>query len=183
MNLTNHFLIAMPSLADPNFYQTVTYICAHDAEGAMGIVINRPMPFGLGAILSQMDLESSDARINDMPIFQGGPVQQERGFIIHRPVKDWESTIKVTEEIGVGTSRDILAAISEGTGPPQTLIALGYAGWGAGQLEREMAENAWLSGPADMNVMFEAPAELRWQKSVTLLGVDPRQLSSYVGHA
>lgn len=183
MNLTNHFLIAMPSLSDPNFYQTVTYLCAHDREGAMGIVINRPMPFALGAILAQMDLETADTRIQEMTIFHGGPVQPDRGFIIHRPVRDWESTIKVTEEIGVGTSRDILEAISRGTGPAQTLIALGYAGWGAGQLEREMAENAWLSAPADFSILFDTPAELRWQRAVTTLGVDLWQLSSDAGHA
>lgn len=183
MNLTNHFLIAMPAMADPNFQQTVTFVCAHDEDGAMGIVINRPMPFGLGAILEQMDMTPVDGQLEDIAIYEGGPVQRDRGFIIHRPLSDWESTIKVTDELAVGTSRDLLEAISVGKGPQQSLIALGYAGWGAGQLEHEMVDNAWLSGPADLDILFDTPADLRWRRAATLLGVDLKRMSPDVGHA
>ncbi|MGE0383959.1 MAG: YqgE/AlgH family protein [Gammaproteobacteria bacterium] len=183
MNLTNHFLIAMPSLMDPNFHHTVTYICAHGEEGAMGIVINRPMELNLAEVLSQMDLRPATDAIAQRPVFEGGPVQQDRGFILHRPTGGWASSIDVTKELAVSTSRDILEAIARGDGPDDMLVALGYAGWGAGQLEREMAENAWLSGPADPNVIFTTPPEGRWRASARLLGVDLNSLSYQVGHA
>lgn len=183
LNLTNHFLIAMPTLQDPNFFQTVTYICAHNEEGAMGIVINRPMNIGLGEVLGQMDLDATDPAINDQIVYQGGPVQRDRGFILHRPPGEWDSTISVGEDMGVATSKDILAAIAEGDGPHDILIALGYAGWGAGQLEREMADNAWLSGPVDYNIIFNVPTELRWHQAAALLGVDIEHLSNQIGHA
>ena len=183
MDLKNNFLIAMPSMADPNFSQTVTYLCVHDADGAMGIVINRPMPFGLGVVLSQLDLSPREGTMDDVPVYQGGPVQPERGFILHRPGSDSESVMKVTEEVSVGTSKDLLEAISRGTGPEQALIALGYAGWAAGQLEREVTENAWLTGPANLDILFDTPAEQRWQRAATLLGVDLARISPDVGHA
>ena len=182
-DLTNHFLIAMPSLEDPNFDHTVTYICAHNDEGAMGIVINRPLDFDLGEVLSQMDLETHDQRITDQPVYQGGPVQTDRGFVLHRPARDWNSTIKVTTDIGVSTSRDILEAISDGAGPSENLIALGYAGWAGGQLEAEMAQNSWLSGPADLDIIFDTPAAHRWQCAANLLGIDIGSISHDVGHA
>ncbi len=183
MNLTNQFLIAMPALNDPNFYQTVTYVCIHNEEGAMGIVINRPMPFRLGEVLTQLELEASDPAVRESVIFRGGPVQQDRGFIIYQPVSHWESTIKVSDEIGIATSKDILEAISNGTGPGRNLIALGYAGWGSGQLEQELAENAWLSSPADPAIIFDTPTEDRWRTAATLVGVDLQLISSDVGHA
>ncbi|MCZ6664806.1 MAG: YqgE/AlgH family protein, partial [Gammaproteobacteria bacterium] len=142
LDLTNHFLIAMPALADPNFHHTVTYICAHSEEGAMGIVINRPLEIELGEVLSQMDLNIDDPDVALRPVYQGGPVHQDRGFVIHRPAREWSSTITINQEVGVSTSRDILEAISAGKGPDDTLVALGYAGWGAGQIEQEMAQNA-----------------------------------------
>ncbi|MCC7414032.1 MAG: YqgE/AlgH family protein [Gammaproteobacteria bacterium] len=183
LDLTNHFLIAMPTLMDPNFHQTVTYICAHNEEGAMGIVINRRMAIGLGEVLSQMELAPATNAIRDCPVFEGGPVQPDRGFILHRPTHDWGSTIEVTGEIGVSTSRDILEAIAHGQGPQDMLIALGYAGWGAGQLEREIAENAWLSGPADPDIMFRTAPEARWRAAARVLGVDLASISHQVGHA
>lgn len=182
-NLTNQFLIAMPSLADPNFYHTVTYVCAHNDEGAMGIVINRPMEMSLGDILSQMEIEISDDEVKAIPIFDGGPVQRERGFVIHRSGGDWDAMLPVSDDISVTTSRDILAAVAKGEGPGQALIALGYAGWGAGQLEREMAENAWLNGPADERILFDLPHEQRWEAAAALLGVDFDRLSDQTGHA
>tara|TARA_Y100001934_G_scaffold249423_1_gene310829 strand:+ start:98 stop:655 length:558 start_codon:yes stop_codon:yes gene_type:complete len=182
-DLTNHFLIAMPSLADPNFEHTVTYICAHSEDGAMGIVINRPLEFDLGEVLTQMDLRADDRAITDRPVYQGGPVQTDRGFVLHRPAVEWDSTIKVTTDIGVSTSRDILEAISGGGGPDESLVALGYAGWGAGQLETEMAQNAWLSGPADLDIIFETPVARRWQHAAQLLGVNMTAMSNDIGHA
>jgi len=183
LNLTNQFLIAMPALDDPNFSRTVTYVCAHNDEGAMGIVINRPLNLDLGEVLSQMELEAVDPAINEQTVFQGGPVHRDRGFILHRPARDWGSTIQVTEDIAVSTSRDILAAMSRGEGPSEVLVALGYAGWDAGQLEEEMAQNAWLSGPADPEIIFKSPPEQRWLRAAALMGIDLARLSSDVGHA
>lgn len=183
LDLTNQFLIAMPSLEDPNFARTVTYVCAHNAEGAMGIVINRPLNIELGEVLAQMELSSEDPAINGQTVFQGGPVHRDRGFIIHRPARDWGSTICVTDEVAISTSRDILAAISRGGGPEELLVALGYAGWGAGQLEQELAQNAWLCGPANLEILFHAPPEARWARAAAHVGVDLARLSHDVGHA
>ena len=180
--LSNHFLIAMPGLADPNFFHTVTYICEHDADGAMGIVINRPLDLNLADILTHMDIQATPETAG-LPVFQGGPVQTERGFVLHAPLGEWEATLPVSEQIGVTASQDVLAAIAAGKGPKRALIALGYAGWGAGQLERELAENAWLSGPATAEVLFDTPVEKRWASAAALLGVDLNLLSSDTGHA
>ncbi|WP_127474700.1 YqgE/AlgH family protein [Sulfurivermis fontis] len=182
-SLRNHFLIAMPQLADPNFSHTVTYICEHNAEGSLGIVINRPLEITLGDVLQHMQI-APDARVDTAaPVFSGGPVQPERGFVLHRPVGAWTSSLPVTADIALTTSRDIMAAIGQGTGPQQFLLALGYAGWGAGQLEQEIAQNAWLSGPADPAILFELPVEERWGAAAALIGVDLTLLSSEAGHA
>jgi putative transcriptional regulator len=182
-NLTNQFLIAMPGLLDPNFHQTVTYICAHNEDGAMGIVINRPLDLALGEVLSQMNLEACNETVERIPVYQGGPVQTDRGFVLHHPDRTWQSSICVSNDIGVTTSRDILQAIAEGSGPEYSLVALGYAGWAAGQLEREIRENAWLNGPADAGIIFRVPAEKRWECAAKLLGVDLDKLSPDIGHA
>ena len=182
-DLTNHFLIAMPSLADPNFARTVTYMCVHNDDGAMGIVINRPLELELGEVLAQMDLAAEDHAVRARPVFQGGPVQTDRGFILHRPAQSFDSTMQVTAEVGLSTSRDILAAMSDGDGPEESLVALGFAGWSPGQLEQEMADNAWLSGPADPSIMFTAPPSERWSRAARLLGIDPDTLSHDIGHA
>ncbi len=149
----------------------------------MGIVINRPMKIGLGEILSQMELPSVDPEIEQIQVFQGGPVQQDRGIIIHEPPTDWDSTINVTNNLGVATSRDILEAISKGDGPEKSLVALGYASWGAGQIEKELVENSWLSVAADESILFEVPPEKRWKKATELLGFDLSQISRDIGHA
>ena len=182
-NLTNHFLIAMPGLLDPNFYQTVTYICAHNEEGAMGIVINRPLSIDLGEVLNQMNLSPCNEQIENIPVYHGGPVQSDRGFVLHGADKEWQSSIHISREIGMTTSRDILQAIAKGRGPEKSLIALGYAGWAAGQLETEIRENAWLSGPADSAIIFELPYEKRWESAAKLVGIDLDKLSPDVGHA
>lgn len=182
-NLSNHFLIAMPQLADPNFYHTVTYICEHTEQGAMGVVINRPMDICLDEILQQMDIDVDDPHIGATQVYMGGPVQQERGFILHQPLGQWDASLQITDQIGITTSRDILEAIANGEGPDKALIVLGYAGWGAGQLEREMVENAWLTGPADSDIIFDLPDEQRWEAAAKLLGVDMNLLSGDAGHA
>lgn len=182
-SLTNHFLIAMPGLQDPNFSRTVTYICEHTEQGAMGIVINRPMDIRLGEMLAQLDIETSDRGVLEAQIYIGGPVQPERGFVLHSATESFDSTLSITPEISVTTSRDVLEAIADGTGPARRLIALGYAGWGGGQLEQEMSANAWLSGPADEDIIFRLPAGARWQAAAQLLGVDLNLLSAEAGHA
>ncbi len=182
-DLTGQFLIAMPSLSDPEFHQTVTYLCAHSDEGAMGIILNRPMTVGLGEILSQMQLPPIEPEIEQIQVFQGGPMQQDRGIIIHEPPSQWDSTISVTDKLGVATSRDILEAISQGSGPQRSFIALGFASWDAGQLEQELAENCWLNSPADTSIIFDVPADQRWQAATALLGVDFHQISWDAGHA
>lgn len=182
-SLINHFLIAMPGLGDPNFSRTVTLICEHSEEGAMGIVINRPMDLSLRDILGQMEIEARAGKQIEMPVFYGGPVHSNRGFILHEPIGEWESTLPVTATLGVSTSRDILQAIARGEGPRNALLVLGYAGWGAGQLEREIGENAWLSGPATREILFDTPAEARWQAAAGVLGVDVAKLSAQAGHA
>jgi putative transcriptional regulator len=181
-NLTNHFLIAMPGLQDPNFYRTVTYICEHNDQGAMGIVINRPMRIQLGEILGQMEIPAKPGAVNQR-VFVGGPVQVDRGFVLHPSERHWDSTLEITPEISVTTSRDILEAMAADEGPNLSLIALGYAGWGGQQLEDEMAANAWLSGPADLDIIFRRPAEERWEAAARLLGVDLNLMSGDAGHA
>jgi putative transcriptional regulator len=181
--LTNQLLIAMPSLGDPNFHRTVTLICEHSAEGALGIIINRPTQMPLRHVLQQLSLEAVSADIGDRPVLHGGPVQQERGFVVHEPAGEWESTLEVSDQIRVTTSRDILAAIARGDGPRRALVALGYAGWESGQLEAEMLANAWLSAPAPGEIVFDLPFHERWTAATHSLGVDPARLSGQAGHA
>jgi len=183
MDLTNQFLIAMPALQDPNFHRTVTYLCAHNNEGAMGIVINRPLDLNLGEVLDHMSIEVENIEVNDMMVLQGGPVQRDRGFVIHEPAGEWDAVLTVGNEIGVATSRDILTAVAHGDGPDRAVVALGYAGWGAGQLEHEVQQNAWLSGPADSSIIFDLPYEKRYESAARLLGVDLDRLSGEAGHA
>ena len=182
-NLTNHFLIAMPALEDSNFFHTVTYICEHNDDGAMGIVLNRPTDLRLGDLLEQLEIESSHPESVAQTIYLGGPVQTERGFVLHTPEHSWDSTLNVTDRICITTSRDILHSIAGGQGPEKSLIALGYAGWAGGQLEDELSANAWLSGPADDSVIFDLPAGQRWEAAASLLGVDLNLLSAEPGHA
>lgn len=182
-SLTNQLLIAMPSLLDPNFAQTVTLICEHTERGALGIVLNKPLPMQLSDVLSQMKLEASSEDIAAQPVLRGGPVNTDRGFVLHRPGGHWDHTHKVSDAIQVTTSRDVLAAMARGEGPGDALIALGYAGWEAGQLEREIRENAWTSMPVDARVVFELPFEERWMGAWRLLGIDVERLSLVAGHA
>ena len=181
--LTGQFLIAMPAMGDPNFDHTVTFICEHSDEGALGIVINRPTDVSVGEILAQMDLESEDPRLAELPVLQGGPVQPERGFVIHDSDAEFDSTLRMDGGIRVTTSRDVLEAVARGTGPERLQLALGYAGWGAGQLEDEMAANAWLTAPAAADLIFTTPYERRWESAARLLGIDIRAIGPEAGHA
>jgi putative transcriptional regulator len=183
VNLTNHFLIAMPSLEDENFSRSVTLICEHNEEGALGIVINRPTDFTLGELLQQMELIEDADRFSETTIYSGGPVQVEHGFILHQPVGHWEHSLPITDDLALTTSRDLLEAITHGERPTELLVALGYAGWGAGQLEYELGENAWLTTPADTDILFKLPVEKRWQAAASKLGIDLNLLSGDMGHA
>lgn len=181
--LSDQLLIAMPAMTDPRFDRTVTYICEHGPEGALGIVINRPLGISLGTVLAQLELECSDAATRARTVFFGGPVLPERGFVLHDSGRKFDSTLRVNERFSVTTSRDVLAAIAVGNGPRQSLVALGYAGWSAGQLEAELSDNAWLSAPADPSLVFDTPADQVWDRAARSIGADPARLSGAAGHA
>ena len=181
--LSNHFLIAMPRMADPNFTRGVTFLCQHTGEGAMGIIVNRMSDLKLGDVLSQMNLTTEIEAVSLAPVFIGGPVQPERGFVLHEPGGNWDSSFTISEELAVTTSRDILAAMAEGRGPKRSLVALGYAGWSAGQLEQEMLDNAWLTVQADSGLIFDTPMERRWEAAAQLIGVDLTMMADNAGHA
>ena len=190
-SLKNHFLIAMPDLLDPNFYQSVTYIIEHDEQGAMGMVINHPLNVDFDELFAQLDIpiensESSQGNNNYMgnkKVISGGPVQIERGFIIHSPHGSWGATMMLSDEIALTTSQDILSAISKNKGPSDVEVILGYAGWEAGQLDHEMLENSWLSVKACPEILFHTPHAKRWKAAAKLIGIDISQLSSETGHS
>lgn len=182
-NLTNQFLVAMPGMADPTFAKTVTYLCQHGPEGALGIIINRPSDLTLGEVMDQMSIEVHESAVEQMRVYFGGPVHRERGFVLHQPGGPWDSTMQVSETIALTTSRDILEAIGSGQGPAKMLIALGYAGWGKGQLEREILDNAWLNVPSDLSILFDSPVRQRWKAAAESVGVDISLLTSSAGHA
>ena len=183
-SLTGHFLIAMPGLGDPNFARGVTFVCQHGEEGTMGLVVNRASEYKLGDVMAQMQMACERADVAATAVLVGGPVQPERGFVLHAPdARKWDSTFQIGDALAVTTSRDILAAMADGHGPRHALIALGYAGWGAGQLEQELRDNAWLTVPADERVLFDTPLEQRWHAAAALVGIDIAQLSPYAGHA
>jgi len=182
-SLANHFLIAMPALADPNFVRTVTLICQHNEEGALGIVINRTTNLVVGDILQQLELPADESEQAQAPVYFGGPVQTERGLILHEGDRHFESTLPVGTSLGLTTSRDILESMANNDGPRHCLVALGYAGWGSGQLEREISENAWLSGPTDNDIIFRTAVDERWPKAAAGMGVDLNTMSREAGHA
>ena len=182
-SLAGHFLIAMPSLAEPPFSRSVAFICQHDEDGAVGLLINQLSEYRLGDVLAQMKLECNDLELADAPVLIGGPVQQERGFVLHREPGHWESSYRINAEWSVTTSRDILVAMANGEGPRLAVMALGYAGWSAGQLEQELKDNTWLTAEASERVVFYTPLEERWSAAAGLVGVDPLALPGYAGHA
>ena len=182
LNLTSHFLIAMPAMSDPNFSRTLTFICEHNERGALGIVVNRPIEVTLGSLFRQVEIAAPVASLADQPVFYGGPVQFDHGFVLHRPVGAWKSTLPVGE-IGLTTSRDILEAMAAGKGPGEQLVALGYAGWAPGQLEDEIRRNGWLTVEADLDLIFNVPPEGRYEAAMHSLGVNTANLSEEAGHA
>ena len=181
-SLKNQFLVAMPSLEDENFSQTVSLLCEHNDSGAIGLVINRPTDLRLTEMMEQMELDHPQVD-EEAIVYWGGPVQPERGFVIHREPGGWESCMALGDGLYITTSRDILGAIGRGEGPQEYFVVLGYAGWGAGQLESEMLHNAWLNTPLDDQILFGTPIGERWKAATRLLGVDVSQLSGEAGHA
>jgi len=182
-SLTNQLLIAMPGMPDPNFSTTVTLICEHNDEGALGIVINRPLDFKLGGLFEQLDVEDADPTAAERPVLMGGPVGPERGFVLHNPAGQFENSLAVSSDIHLTLSRDIIDAMAKGSGPGKTLVALGYAGWEPGQLEYEMLANSWLNVPASPDIVFDTPFSERWMSAAKTIGIDINQISHDAGHA
>jgi putative transcriptional regulator len=183
MNLAHQFLIAMPALADPNFSGSVVFVFDHNPSGAMGLVINKPTELRLQQLFEKIELKLEIAPWKDEPVFFGGPVQTERGFVLHMPGRLYSSSIAIGGDIARTTSRDVLDAAAAGGGPSRMLVALGYSGWGAGQLESEITANAWLTVDATPDIIFDTPAEHRFAAAMRLLGFDSSQLSGQAGHA
>ena len=187
VSLANHFLIAMPAMVDPNFSRTLTYICEHNADGAIGIIVNRPMDMNLAGLFDRvsipLDDEEAEARFSGLPVYFGGPVQTDRGFVLHRPSGQWQSSLNVSDSIALTSSRDILQSMGSTGEPSEVLVSLGYAGWTAGQLEWELSQNAWLTVEADVGIIFAVPPEERLPAAMQLLGVDFANLSEVAGHA
>lgn len=201
MDLTNHFLIAMPTMLDPVFGGTVVYLCEHNANGALGVVINRPTDMTMDVLFERIDLTleiapehthaaaHSDSRgkfgdaMSSRPVMFGGPVQVERGFVLHSPLKAYSSTLKVTDQIAMTTSKDVLEEVAHGAGPAQLMVSLGCSGWSAGQLEDEISRNGWLTVVADPSIIFDLPIEERFAAAVKLLGIDPYMLTGESGRA
>jgi putative transcriptional regulator len=182
-SLAGQLLVAMPSMMDPNFDHTVTYVCEHSEGGALGLIINRPMDMDINDVLQQFSLASSSHQPINQPVMSGGPVQSERGFILHEPAQNWDSTTEVGHSMFVTTSQDILSDVAAGRGPNRMLMALGYAGWEAGQLEHEIRLNSWLTVPASSDLVFDTPFEDRWQAAASSIGINPANLSLHAGHA
>ncbi len=183
--LTNHFLVSMPQLLDENFARTVSLICHHDAGGAIGIVINRLSSHTLGEIYHQLELEVADPHSAAQPVFDGGPVHREFGLIIHSRDQDksWESTLAISDTLALTSSRDILLDMARGEGPNESLMSLGYAGWGPGQLESEIQQNSWFSTPVEEQLLFDTQVDNKWYLAAGLIGMDPNKLTGQVGHA
>lgn len=183
VDLTQHFLIAMPAMVDPHFAKTLTLVCEHNENGALGIIVNRPTDLDLHGLLEQVKITPQSGAFRGVPVHFGGPVQVDRGFVLHRPAGSWQSTLAVGSEIGMTTSKDILEAVARGEGPEDMLVTLGYAGWAPGQIEHELSQNAWLTVPARADILFGMPAEERLAAAMHALGVDYASLSDVAGHA
>lgn len=178
VNLTHHFLIAMPTLVDPNFGGTVVYLAEHSERGALGLVINRTMELNMRSLFERIDLKLADPELAALPVHYGGPVQPDRGFVLHAPVGSWGHTINVQDEVGLTSSKDVLEAVARGEGPERMLVTLGYSNWGPGQLESELARNSWLTVPADTSVIFDTPIEQRSLRAYGILGINPAFLAA-----
>ncbi|BBL34966.1 hypothetical protein Nstercoris_01220 [Nitrosomonas stercoris] len=183
VNLTDHFLIAMPSLEDSFFSKTLTYVCEHNEQGALGLVVNRPTGLSVEKLLTQLGMSPKDSAAADLPVLLGGPVQVDNGFVLHEPVGTWKFTLSSNTTIGLTASIDVLQAVADCQGPEKILVTLGYSGWVAGQLEQELAQNAWLTVPAQSDILFDLSFEERLPAAMALLGIDYLNLSNEVGHA
>lgn len=186
LNLANHFLIAMPSIQDPIFGGTVVYVCEHNDKGVLGVVINKPTDMTMETLFDRVDLKLAEglrATVVDEPIMFGGPVQDDRGFVLHSPGGRYSSSLNVTDDVAFTTSIDVLEAVASGGGPARMLVSIGYAGWSPGQLEEELSRNGWLTVGADARVLFDLPFEERYNAAIKLLGIDPFMLATEAGHA
>jgi putative transcriptional regulator len=187
MNLSNQFLIAMPGMGDDNFTGAVIYLCEHTENGALGLVINKPIDIKLKNLFAKVELSLDSPALADQPVYFGGPVQTERGFVLHERIGDahspYSSTLSIPGGLEMTTSKDVLEALSAGAGPKRLLVTLGYSGWAAGQLEEELGRNGWLTVDATPDIIFDTPVEQRYDRAVALLGFDPRMLSQEAGHA
>lgn len=190
INLTNQFLIAMPGMGDDNFAGSVVYMCEHTERGALGLVINKPIDIKLRNLFEKVDLTLDRADLADAPVYFGGPVQTERGFVLHEPLggegegsAHYNSTLSIPGGLEMTTSKDVLEALSNGAGPKRVLVTLGYSGWSAGQLEEEIGRNGWLTVDAEPSIIFDTPIEKRYERALSLLGIDPAMLASGAGHA
>lgn len=183
VNLTDNFLIAMPALEDPYFSNALVYICEHNENGALGIIVNRPIDMDLAGLFDKIDIKLSAENLAKLPVYFGGPVQLDRGFVLHRPVGNWQSTLAVNSEVGLTSSRDVLNSVGSEGLPAEILVTLGYAGWDAGQLENELAQNSWLTVPAKAEILFDLPPEERLPAAMQKLGISFTQLSDLAGHA
>lgn len=181
--LANHLLVAAPSLQQDPFTRSVGLICQHDAQGTMAVLVNQPSEYTLGDVFAQIGIDCQDPELQAVPVLNGGPVHAERGFVLHDDARAWGSSLTVADGLFLTTSRDILQAMADGQGPRNVLVALGCAGWGPGQLEAELAENSWLTVPADDAILFQVPLEARWHGAAGLLGVDMAHLTDYSGRA
>jgi len=181
--LTNQLLIAMPGMADPNFSTTVTLICEHNEDGALGIIINRPLNLKLSGLFEQLSVDTADPAVAGSPVMAGGPVGTERGFVLHGNEHSFENTLAVSDDIQLTLSRDVIDAMASGVGPAKSLVAIGYAGWEPGQLEEEMLSNSWLNVDATAELVFDTPFEERWDSAARLLGIDISRISPVSGHA
>ncbi|MBK7647126.1 MAG: YqgE/AlgH family protein [Betaproteobacteria bacterium] len=183
VNLTDNFLIAMPTLEDPYFSNALVYICEHNENGALGIIVNRPIDMDLAGLFEKIDIKLSAENLAKLPVYFGGPVQLDRGFVLHRPVGKWQSTLAVNSEVGLTSSRDVLNSVGSEGLPAEIIVTLGYAGWDAGQLESELAQNSWLTVPAKAEILFDLPPEERLPAAMLKLGISFTQLSDVAGHA
>ena len=185
INLTDHFLIAMPAMDDPYFSKALIYIAEHNDQGALGIIVNRPINMNLATLFEKIDVPFESATSTNManlPVFFGGPVQTDRGFVLHRPVGDWQSTLAVNRDVGLTSSRDVLQAVARQGQPHEIVVTIGYSGWGAGQLEHELAQNAWLTVPADPHILFDLPWEESRAAGMEILGMALRGRGEEAGH-
>ncbi len=179
--LKHHFLLAMPGRAGEYFGNTITYICEHNEEGAMGLMVNRPLRLTVGELLDQLGIGAT--LLSERPVLEGGPVKTDRGFILHSDEVQYDASLTLGNGLMLSTTRQTLEAIGAGSGPKRYIVALGYAGWGGGQLEAELLHNAWLSCPADVDILFDVPFDQRVNKAAASLGIDFRLMSTHAGHA